>query len=281
MYTVINNNRLYAILRAPFENSNDSGILSFEIGESGSLSEPSEIISTKGRVACHLCVDGENVYAVNYVSGSVCLLPDTLKIHNGSSIHETRQESAHTHFISLSPDNEYLLVTDLGMDKIFVYDKKLKLIGSVDAIPGVGPRHLEFSQDGDYVYCANELSSSVSVYGYENGTLTRLGDYPALPDDFRGESTAAAIRRAGSYLYMSNRGHNSITCFEIKGDKLERKSITDCGGKSPRDFIIFDNLLICTNETDGTVCVFEVKNNTELLLKQTVSIKNALCATVS
>lgn len=280
MYTIINNNRLYAILRAPFNNSSNSGITSFVINKDGALSSQSETVSTMGDVACHLCVDNNNIYAVNYISGSICLLPDKLVTHKGSSIHETRQDASHMHFVTVSPDGKYIIATDLGADKIYIYDKALNYINSASATLGSGPRHLATSADGDLIYCANELSSTVSVYKYNNGTLSLLGDYPALPSDFSGESTMAAIRRFGEYLYVSNRGHDSIVCFKINGDKLEYKSTTYCGGKSPRDFIIFDNTLICTNEDDGTVCVFEIINHVELNLKQKINIKNALCVSI-
>ncbi len=280
MYTIINGNRLYAILRAPFKDSSYSGITSFEICEDGTLIAPTETVSTMGEVSCHLCADGEDIYGVNYVSGSIFRLPDKLVTHNGSSIHKTRQTSAHTHYITLSPDGKYILVTDLGEDRIYTYDKALNVVSTASATPGSGPRHLEASEDGKFVYCVNELSSTVSVYGYEDGCLTMLNEYPLLPEDFYGISTAAAIRRLGDYLYASNRGHDSIVCFKINGDKLIYQSTTNCGGKSPRDFIVFDNTLISTNEDDGTVCVFDLSDRTKPELKQTINIKNALCVSV-
>ncbi len=279
MYTIAKNNRLYVLLRDPLRNGN-SAFLSYEICTDGALENPTPLQSTLGTVGCHLCVDAENVYVTNYVSGSVFKAPDVVITHEGRGPHPTRQEKAHTHFVTVTPDNRYLLVTDLGMDKIFVYDKHLKAVNSVDAPSGAGPRHLAFSEDGKLCYCADELSSAVSVYRYENGSLTYLSSHSALPADFKDQNTTAAIRYKNGYLYVSNRGHNSIVCFKAVGENLELQSITDCGGVGPRDFILTDDLLICTNENDGSVVLFEIENNTKLIKKQTVKVPAVLCATV-
>ena len=83
MYMIAKDGKMYTILRQPFENSDDSGIFTMNISESGELQAPSPICSTKGTVACHLDISDGNIYAVNYVSGSVIKLPDTLVQHHG------------------------------------------------------------------------------------------------------------------------------------------------------------------------------------------------------
>lgn len=280
MYTVKDKDRLYAVLRAPFSDSDDSGIVSYKINADGTLTDQSETVSTKGKVGCHLLVDGDDVYATNYISGSVIKLPDNLVVHQGSSIHKTRQESAHTHFVTKTPDNKYLLVTDLGMDKIVVYDKNLNKVHAVDTPKGAGPRHLAFSHDGSLLYCVNELTSSVSVYAYFDGTLKLKNTYSTLPVNFCGENTAAAIRCTEKYVYVSNRGHNSIACFLVNGDCLELKAVCDCCGDSPRDFALSGDLLLCANENDGSVTVFRLEHHTNFKLLQKIPIKNALCITI-
>ncbi|MBQ8357027.1 MAG: lactonase family protein [Clostridia bacterium] len=280
MYTIIEGDRLYAVLRAPFADNEHSGVLSFQIEKDGSLTHPSDPVSTNGLVGCHLCIKNGRVYVTNYTSGSVAGLPDLLVTHGGSSVHPTRQTSAHTHFVTPTPDGRYLLVTDLGMDRIFTYDPDLSLVDMADAPVGNGPRHLAFSQDGALCYCVNELASSVSVYRYTDGALEHLADYPALPDDFKGENTAAAIRCINGHVYVSNRGHDSITCFKIVGEGLERCGSFSCEGKSPRDFIVTGDRLICTNEQDNSVTVFEMRDNLPHKLIQKLTVEKALCVTV-
>ncbi|MBR3942872.1 MAG: lactonase family protein [Clostridia bacterium] len=279
MYTIRRADGVHILLRAPFKNSEESGILSCKILENGVLEPFGEIQSTRGVVGCHLCAEGDNLYAVNYISGSVWKSPDLVVQHIGKGVHPTRQEKAHTHYVTLTPDNQYILVTDLGTDKIYTYTKDLDVYAVANAPSGAGPRHLAFSEDGKLCYCANELSSTVSVYRYDSGKLTHLSEYSTLPQDFNGENTSAAIRCEDGYVYVSNRGHNSIACFKAEGNALVLQNIFGCGGAGPRDFIIKDNLLICTNENSGDVVIFE-KTDTEWKEIQKIKIPCVLCATV-
>ncbi len=279
MYMIIRNEKMYILLRQPDEKTNFSGELSIDIDGTGKLFAPSRIISTKGVVACHLEVSDDNIYAVNYVSGSVIKLPDTLVTHSGHGLHKVRQAAPHTHFVHASPDGKYILVTDLGLDKIFVYDKDLKLVSEVSVPSGHGPRHLAFSSDGKIVYCVNELGSSVSIFSYSDGELKLQNTISALPKDFSGDNISAAIRIKDNYLYVSNRGHNSISVFEIKDSyNIVLKECVDCGGNSPRDFNIIDDVLICTNEKSDNVTVFKLNNYIpEIISESELNIPSPLC----
>ena len=279
MYMIIRNEKMYILLRQPDEKTNFSGELSIDIDGTGKLFAPSRIISTKGAVACHLEVSDDNIYAVNYVSGSVIKLPDTLVTHSGHGLHKVRQAAPHTHFVHASPDGKYILVTDLGLDKIFVYNKDLKLVSEVSVPSGHGPRHLAFSDDGKIVYCVNELGSSVSIFSYSDGELKLQNTISALPKDFSGDNISAAIRIKDNYLYVSNRGHNSISVFEIKDSyNIVLKECVDCGGNSPRDFNIIDDVLICTNEKSDNVTVFKLNNYIpEIISESELNIPSPLC----
>lgn len=279
MYMIIKNEKMYILLRQPDEKTNFSGELSIDIDGTGKLFAPSRIISTKGVVACHLEVSDDNIYAVNYVSGSVIKLPDTLVTHSGHGLHKVRQAAPHTHFVHVSPDGKYILVTDLGLDKIFVYDKDLKLVSEVSVPSGHGPRHLAFSDDGKSVYCVNELGSSVSIFSYSDGELKLQNTISALPKDFSGDNISAAIRIKDNYLYVSNRGHNSISVFEIKDSyNIVLKECVDCGGNSPRDFNIIDDVLICTNEKSDNLTVFKLNNYIpEIISESELNIPSPLC----
>ena len=82
-----------------------------------------------------------------------------------------RQEHAHAHCVAFTPDEERVLVTDLGADRIFLYrfDREtlsLSPAGNVALCPGAGPRHMVFSRDGRFLYLVTELSNQVYVYQY-------------------------------------------------------------------------------------------------------------------
>ena len=255
MYMAIAGDRLYCVLCHPFSESRESGVVSVKL-ENGSLGACSAPVGTHGEEGCHLCVlDGE-VYVANYTSGNLCRLPDRIVQHSGRGMDPERQEGPHTHCILPTPDARYLCAADLGLDRILVYDRQLRPVSQAALPAGSGPRHLLFSQNGTRLYCVNELRSGVSVFSYQNGTLTYLRTDPVLPEGYAGESYAAAIRSDRGRLYVSNRGHDSIACFR----EGEAPILVPTGGSFPRDFFIIEDTLLCANERSNTVTVFRMEN---------------------
>lgn len=277
MYMALANNKMYVLLRAPFENT-DSGLAICNINFKGVPKKPSEIKPTKGAVAAHLAIDGEEIYAVNYISGNVIKFPDTVVTHSGSGLHPQRQESAHTHFVSTTPDGQYVFVTDLGVDKIFVYHKNLTPKSEVSLPCGHGPRHLAFHKDGRHVFCVNELQSTVSVLEYSDGILTLLDTVSVLPQDFKGESTTAAIRCIKNTVYVSNRGHDSISVLSFDENRLTLCKTISTYGKSPRDFWIHDSLIIAANELSDEVTFVSIEQES---LVGKISVKSPNCVIVT
>lgn len=273
MYMVIAENRMYILLREAFDNK-ESGLVMYDIDENGKLVNPSDILSTKGEVACHLMVDGSNVYCTNYISGSVIKMPDALAVHSGHSIHQKRQKTPHPHYVCASPDNQFIFVTDLGLDKIFIYNKDLAVHSVTDMPAGHGPRHLVCHSDGRTIFCANELNSTVSVLEYENGILKLKDTVSALPEKYDNKSTIAAIRCENDRIYVSNRGHDSVSVMTYDG-KLTLEKTISCGGKEPRDIWVNESLVICANQTSGNVVAISKENDTilfEFVIEQAVGI---------
>lgn len=276
MYGVIRDDRIYVILREIDSETHFGGILSFDIDENGKLINPTKIESTNGIVPCHLEVVDDKKYVVNYLSGNIVTVGEKAVAHSGKGVHPTRQEASHTHYVCASPDKKYILCTDLGLDKIFIYDENLTEKYTVKMPDSSGPRHICFSQDGEFLYCVNELSNDVSVFEWNNGNPILKGTYSAIPD-FKCESTAAAIRIKDKYLYISNRGANTISRFEIIGDKLILLDNTYCGGEGSRDFDIIDDYIICTNENSNNVTVLKLENGKPVLTNEKIEIGSPLC----
>lgn len=274
MYTTVHNKKLYVILREAFENG-DSGIVSLNISDGGSLSNLSSPISTGGKVCCHLCVKDNDVFSTNYISGSINKLGQKTVIHSGSGPNLPRQDKAHCHFIKPSPDGKYILVCDLGLDTIFTYDTDLNVISAEKVPDGHGVRHLAYSQDGKTVYAVNELAATVSVLDYSDGKLTLLDTVETLPEDCTEKNTAAAIRVYGNRLYVSNRAQSLVAVMDISNriPKLIKQISTD--GISPRDFDIIDNTMICTNE-GGNITVYNVEGD-NFTLTQNIPCEAVLC----
>lgn len=275
MYLAKEEDNLYVLLREPFKGSDNSGLVSYKMNERGGLHSPSEILTTHGKCACYLSVRDKEVYIANYLSGNLVKMPDKVKVHWGSGADPIRQEAPHTHYVDFTCNHQFLLAADLGTDCIYCYDRDLNEVSKTPMPKGSGARHM--IDDEGTVYCVGELSSTVSIFRHEKGKLTFIKSYSTLPDDFKGESTAAAIRKQGGYLYVSNRGHDSICVFKIEGEELKHLGFVHSGGKSPRDFNIFGHLLVCTNESSDNVTFFEITDGFPKILSLEIKMKSPLC----
>lgn len=276
MYFSIEGNKFYAILRDPFC-ENISGVVSFDIDNNGALVNMSDVVSTKGVAGCHLTVNNGDVYAANYLSGSIIKLGGRLVTHKGIGVNLPRQNTAHCHFTGLTPDKKYILVCDLGLDTVFTYDLDLNLVSKAHVPAGYGCRHIAFSDDGKLAYCINELISSITVFKYNDGVLTPLKTYKALPDDFSGTNTAAAVRVDNGFLYASNRGHNSIAVFKIDGEKLCEPEFFSCEGEGPRDININGDYLFSANQQTNDVTIFKITKGKLKFIKKLSAMPDSLC----
>ncbi|HVW20072.1 MAG TPA: lactonase family protein [Opitutaceae bacterium] len=199
--------------------------------------------------------------------------PPQIIAHSGRGLDPKRQESAHVHSAVISPDNRFVLVCDLGLDRIYSYrlDVDRAQLAPIDppycsAAPGSGPRHLVFSPDARRAYVTNELANTVSVYDYDaaRGTLAHRQSLSTLPAGFAGQNTAAeiALHPNGRFLYASNRGHDSIAVFphDPADGSLGAPEFFPAGGRTPRGFALSGDgrWLVCSHQDSGTVCSFRL-----------------------
>ena len=241
--------------------------------------------SSKGTGPCHLVLDKEkrHVLVANYGSGSVAVLPvgsdgrlgaatDVVQ-HAGRSINPDRQTGPHAHCVTMDPANRFAFVCDLGLDKILTYrfDAQRGTLTPgeppfTSVKPGAGPRHLVFRPDGRFAYVVNELSSTITAFGYDRaaGTLKELQTVSTVPEYFDGANTGAEIdvHASGKYLYVSNRGHNSVVLFSINPEKGTLTYIEEqgTGGSKPRHFGIEPSAkhLAIANQDSDTVLVCRI-----------------------
>jgi 6-phosphogluconolactonase len=242
-------------------------------------------ISSLGAGPAHLSLDQTDQYVLvaNYDSGNIAVFPiekdgrlgsrTAFVQHVGSSVNKERQSTPHAHEIQTSIDNQFVLTADLGLDKLLIYRFDAKT-GSltpnsppfVKVSPGSGPRHFAIAPSGKFVYLVNELSSTVTVFSYDaaSGKLHQEQTISTLPQDFRGENTTAEIEvdAAGKFLYVSNRGDDSIAMFAIDSHngKLSFLKRVPTGGKTPRHFSLdpTGRWLFVENQDSGTVNLFSV-----------------------
>ncbi|ANZ57363.1 6-phosphogluconolactonase [Fructilactobacillus lindneri] len=181
-------------------------------------------------------------------------------------------DGAHPHYANLTPDNR-LIVCDLGIDKVSVYDVsdegKLSLVSEYEPAPGYGPRNISFAGNSNKGYLVGELSSEVSVLDYDQktGSLTLEQEISTIPDDWTEHNGAAAIKisRDNRFIYVSNRGNDSIAVFKILANgTLERIQIISTEGEFPRDFEFSsdESLLIACNQNSDNATLFERNSET-------------------
>ncbi|MFT3824064.1 MAG: lactonase family protein [Chitinophagaceae bacterium] len=254
---------------------------------------------------CFVAVDktGKWVTAGNYSSGSLSLLPieedgsigmvKTHIEHNGSGIDKSRQASPHVHSTFFTPDNNWLLVPDLGIDKVMIYNFEAATGTLTPGIPafakvtdGAGPRHLDFSPSHKYVYLIEEMGGNVVVYKYKNGELTPVQRVSALPDGFKGTIGSADIHVSpdGRFVYASNRGSsNNIAIFKVnpRNGKLSMFSLVPTGGITPRNFSIDPSgkFLLVANQNSDNIVIFkrDVETGHLTATGKQISIPNPVC----
>jgi 6-phosphogluconolactonase len=240
---------------------------------------------THGTDPCHVLVNGQrtHVFVANFMSGSVCVLPvsedgslgeasDFIQ-HQGSSIDPRRQKGPHAHSVTLDASSRFAFVPDLGLDKLMVYrfdPKRGKLEANavpwIKMKPGAGPRHVSFHPGGRFAYLVNELDSTVAVLSYDGraGTFEHLQTVPTLPEGFGGESTCADIQisSSGTFVYASNRGHDSIVIYRIDPfvGRLSYVGHEPTQGKTPRSFGIdpTGRFLLAANQDSDSVVTFRI-----------------------
>jgi 6-phosphogluconolactonase len=196
--------------------------------------------------------------------------PTDVVQHTGKSINPERQTGPHAHCVTLDAANRFAFVCDLGLDRIMAYRfdaARGKLTPHsppfASVRPGAGPRHMVFRPDGRFAYVANEMHSTITAFAYDAhaGVLKDVQTVSTLPEYFEGANTAAEIdvHPSGKWLYVSNRGHNSVVLFAIDAARGTLKYVEEqgTGGAKPRHFGIEPSgrYLAIGNQDSDTVLV--------------------------
>lgn len=262
-------------------------IESFSVSTGGDKLTPVNKVSSGGAHPCYVSVNPDGyVLAANYTGGSVALfklegngkldLASDVKQHHGGGPVKNRQEGPHVHSAFIEPGTDRIFVADLGTDAVSVYhlDKnKPQLVPDampeIKLKPGSGPRHLAFHPKKKFLYVANELSNSVAVISLNNdGSYTTIETIPAIPLDYKKSNTCADIHISndGRFLYVSNRGLNSIAIFAVNQDngKLTVIAQEPTKGQNPRNFTLSpdENYLLVANQTTQNIVSFKRDKNT-------------------
>jgi 6-phosphogluconolactonase len=239
------------------------GVQAFRVdGKSGALTRMSDV-RAGGAGTTFLAYDAPShtLLAANYAGGSLATIP----IHPDGSLGEVsslarfagsgpnkRQASSHAHGVSIDPSGHWALVTDLGADRIWVlpFDRRSGKVGAFDpasphhyvAPAGVGPRHMVWHPARPVLYVVDELNAHVDTFGWDasQGRLTLRQSLSTDAPGFAGDPSASeiAISRDGRFVYVGNRGDNTIVVHRVdpRDGSLRAIQRVPSGGKQPWHF---------------------------------------------
>ena len=278
-------NQIFAVR----ETKDDAGACSFL--ENGQTEIP--VTAEKFQTGAHPCFimkydNGSSfILTADYSGGSVSVFPVVDGViqgrcqqlaFEGSGPVTRRQASSHVHQVRTLPGNkEYVLASDLGADVIHV----LKYTGNeepfvhtndIQCPSGSGPRHMEFSKDGNILYCITELSGEILVYDIatRDGSPSFTLRQQVLADEINaGGSADIHIHPSGKWIYTSHRLENDgIARFEIRNDGTLEKVGYDNTARHPRNFMITPDgkLLLAACRDDKTIQVFRINEDGTLTL---------------
>jgi len=249
--------------------------------------------SSQGRGNCHVqcSPDGSYVFAANYSSGHAAALPveesgslraaTSVVIGEGSGPVVERQEGPHAHQAMMDPEGKFLLVPDLGTDKVmnYILNYETGVLSPnpnqpfLKMEPGSGPRHLAFHPTKNLVYILSELNATITACTFDpaSGVLSLINSASIVEDGFDGKRQSAAVRvhPNGKYVYASNRDDESnLAVFSLnEAGGLTKARIVEGVPYWPRDFNITPDgkYILVAGARSNEIVLYQVDPETGML----------------
>jgi 6-phosphogluconolactonase len=279
---------LYSVSEMGNDGRTEDSVFAFAVDPASGTLRPLSKTSSGGSGATHLAVDpaSHTLFVAHFGSGQVSALPI---LADGSlaavaSVRRDygfgpnpRQKSPHAHAVAVDPSNHFVLVADLGADRIFVYrfDVGTRQLSQADpafaaVTRGAGPRHLVFHPNGRFLFLDTELSAQLLSFRWDahRGRLHLLQTLATMPPDYQGPKSAAEIRVShdGRFVYVSNRGDDTIVGYSVnpRTGMLSEIQRIPSGGKTPWSFELdaTGRWLLAANEASSTVTVLGIDPQT-------------------
>jgi 6-phosphogluconolactonase len=194
-------------------------------------------------------------------------------VHSGSGAVHPHPDGPHAHCAVASLDNRFILVTDYGADRIYLYpfdERRGELGETADVLilpPGSAPRTIAISPDGDAGYVTAELASRILTFRIDTqrGRLSLTGSAPTRPArQIANYPAEIRISADGRYLFATNRGDETVAIFEVEGDAPKLAATLQTGGRWPRCLALSDDgrSLVVANQHSGEIVAFSSKDRT-------------------
>lgn len=278
---------LYATSEVGNAGDREGAVLSFRIENRGGALRQISRTGSGGGGATHLALSRNltSLFVANFGGGGAASVPvdpggallpfGSLQQTNGSGPHR-RQKGPHPHGVAPDPSGGFLLVPDMGADRVFIFrldadERRLSPaeMPYLQLPPGSGPRLLVFDRRGRFAYLLTELSAEVFVLEWDrdSGRLTQKHNVKLDRDNAEHDPSAAAIQLSpdGRHLYVSNRGDHTLRVYAIDPEtgSLTEFQRVDAGGERPwsLDLSPSGRWLMVANQGSNIVSVFAVDRN--------------------
>ncbi len=297
-----NHQYLYSVSEDPLSvgpyNDKGSFISAYAIDRASGKLSLLNTVPSGGTSTCYLSLDpsGKYLLAASFGSGTVTVLhvkedgslgaQAALIQHTGHSVDPHYQAGPHAHSFDISPDGRFAVAADLGTDELMIYRFE-PATGSVTPNdppfvevkpPGAGPRHFVFAPNGRFGYLISEMSGILTAYAWDStrGRLAEVQATDTMPADFNDDKNAQALNSfhsaevqlhpSGKYLYLSNRGPDTISVLAVHSVKGTLTPIQQVStrGLMPRYFAIdpTGSYLFAANQASDDVVIFRVEDGT-------------------
>ncbi|MES1255299.1 MAG: lactonase family protein [Acidobacteriota bacterium] len=262
-------------------------------------------VSSQGEGPCYVSMDGagRTLLVANYRSGSVAVLPVGAdgRLAEATAVQQhpdpeprTPPVRPHAHSVRPSPHDKFVYAPDPPLGRVYGYrfDPRAGTLAPTDPPfvqmrAGLGPRHVLFGLSGQFAYVNGEQGSTITTFAYNaaTGALTELQTLSTLPAGFTGRSGTAELQidQTGRFLYVSNRGDNSLALFAIdrRAGTLTPLGHLPTGGKVPRYFALDPSgrFLMAANQDSASVTINRVdaKTGRYELVQTLTEIPNPVC----
>ncbi len=225
----------------------------------------------------------------NYTTGTVAVMPidaegalqpvSQIVVLTGTpGPDKHHQPSSLPHAVIFDPTGRFVIVPDKGFDRTFIFRfENAGIVPTAQAHimsrPGAAPRHCVFHPALPVLYVNNELDSTVSVFrwNHDTGEATDAQTVTTLPNGHAGRNTTAEIAASadGRFLYVSNRGEDSVVCFAVDplSGLLSYRHTTSTGGTRPRFFALDPDgaRLYAANQDSDDITTFRIDRDTGAL----------------